>query len=87
MDMKMAKVITMKTWTNCNGESLVMVTTVDPRATIDIAARNLGLTMLNIASRKESAVMPLPLALDYARQQRQALGITKVVYFMDNQAA
>lgn len=79
--MKMAKVFTMKTWINRDGAQMIIVTTVDSKATLDDAVRNVGLTMLNIASSEVTADMPLPLALDFARRQREKMGITTVIHF------
>ena len=79
--MKMAKVFTMKTWINRDGAQMIIVTTVDSKATLDDAVRNVGLTMLNIAGSEVTADMPLPLALDFARRQREKMGITTVIHF------
>lgn len=79
--MKMAKVYTIKTWINCDGVQMNIVTTVDPKATLEDAVRTVGLTMMNIVSSEVTADMPLPLALDYARRQREKMGITAVIHF------
>ena len=80
--MKMAKVFTVKTWINRDGVQMNIVTTVAPKATLEEAVRNVGLTMLNIASSEVTANMPLSLALDFARRQREKMGITTVIHYM-----
>lgn len=79
--MKMAKVYTIKTWINRDGVQMNIVTTVDPKATLEDAVRTVGLTMMNIVSSEVTADMPLPLALDFARRQCEKMGITNVIHF------
>jgi len=57
--MKMAKVFTVKTWINRDGVQMNIVTTVAPKATLEEAVRNVGLTMLNIASSEVSQHAPV----------------------------
>ena len=81
----MAKVITMKTKT-INNCTIVMVSTVDPSATPEMVRVKYGVPGF-IISAEETDSMPLGFALDYFRRQREKLGITNYVSFINNRAA
>ncbi len=85
-NVKMAKVITMKTLLNEEGYTILVVTTVDPSVTPEMAKFMYGIPG-PIISSEETKSMPLTFALDYARRQREKFGIKNYVSYINNQAA
>ncbi len=78
-NVKMAKVITVKTQISSD-RMIVMVTTVDPIVTPEMAKAMYGIPG-RIINSEETNTMPLVFALDCARRQRAKLGITNCVTF------
>lgn len=73
-NVKMAKVITLKIQSGASYE-FDLVTTVDPIVTPEMTKAMFGITG-RIIKKEETMIMPLPFALDCARRQRKALGIS-----------
>lgn len=78
-NVKMAKVITLKTQVSSD-RMILVVTTVDPSVTPEMAKVMYGIPG-RIIKREETNTMPLPFALDFACRQRAKLGITNCVTF------
>lgn len=78
-NVKMAKVITLKTQVSSD-RMILVVTTVDPIVTPEMAKVMYGIPG-RIIKREETNIMPLPFALNFACRQRAKLGITNCVTF------